>query len=130
ERSMNSGSYWLLVQRPLEITNSRSNKKDAEPSLLLPAPTKGRREQYPASAPSRGAAQALPLYFKSLAAQVGRFGRKQFSLLTQRSSCQLADREGHQPLSEFTDQAIPFVFRDAILPIAKRQIPIAVYPGI
>ena len=30
-------------------------KKDAEPSVLLPAPTKGRREQHLASAPREGA---------------------------------------------------------------------------
>lgn len=65
--------------------------------MLLPAPAKGRREQHLASAPSRGATQVLFLYFQSLAAQVGGFGRKQFSLLAQRIKLSTGDHGHRRP---------------------------------
>ncbi len=70
----------MLAARALSGTSAQT-KMTLNQARSRQPPPRGATEQHLASAPLRGAAQALPLSFKSPKAQVGGFVWKQFLTL-------------------------------------------------
>jgi hypothetical protein len=69
---------------------SGAQRKRAPTQGRSPNPDQGACRTAPGRRPLRGAAQALPLHIKSLAAQVGRFRRSRNLTLRVNSSCHVA----------------------------------------